>query len=351
MGLKSPQNLMNIAFIYIYYYYINMLNKVSILIKRLLIFTILFFFIGFNLFSDEDINIVDINIVIEEDQVQEEILITEEAPVLEDYPIVRNYPVMGKKHKYPSIFLIFYELHWNLLHTLTYNNGLTLVGMGVSTWAFIDLGIDWYWRNIGYTNKWIADSGYPFHYIGFVIPIVAPVITYLSGVIAKDDKLQIAGMALIQALAITSLFQASLKMITDRTLPGIVDRADGHIRNKSNRDFSGEFNWFSTNIMNGWPSGHTANAVAAAVVLSEIYSDNIWLKIGVYTYAAVMGFGVSLDAHWMSDVVAGALLGWAIGKTVAKSFKKLLERENKEKKNYDLSFYVHPNGLGVIIKL
>jgi membrane-associated phospholipid phosphatase len=40
--------------------------------------------------------------------------------------------------------------------------------------------------------------------------------------------------------------------------------------------------------------------------------------MAVYTYATFIGFGVTLYAHWASELIAGALIGYAIGKAVAK---------------------------------
>jgi hypothetical protein len=63
-----------------------------------------------------------------------------------------------------------------------------------------------------------------------------PVGTYVMGGVTHNEKLQVAGLALIQSLW-----------------------ADG-------------------------TAGHVATAIFAAAALSEIYKDNVWLKIGGYSY-------------------------------------------------------------------
>jgi membrane-associated phospholipid phosphatase len=74
----------------------------------------------------------------------------------------------------------------------------------------------------------------------------------------------------------------------------------------------------------------------------------LWLKICVYSYAALIGFGVTLDVHWVSEAVAGALIGYAAGKTAGKSFRQLLQgNENKD----NFSFYFTHNTIGVIIRI
>jgi membrane-associated phospholipid phosphatase len=184
-------------------------------------------------------------------------------------------------------------------------------------------------------------------YIGYVVPGLAPVSTYITGRFIKNEKLQMTGLALTQSFVLTFGIQSILKMSTGRALPGIVNELD-QTRSLRTDDFSGEFNWFNMNILGGWPSGHTANAFSAAATVAEIYHDNIPLKIGLYTYAILMGFGKSVSVHWMSEVFAGALIGYAIGKTVGRSYRKLFENDYE---NNQITFYATGNSLGLIISL
>jgi membrane-associated phospholipid phosphatase len=66
-----------------------------------------------------------------------------------------------------------------------------------------------------------------------------------------------------------------------------------------------------------FPSGHTSNAFALASVAQLHYG---W-KVGVPAYALAGLMGVSRiheDKHWLSDVVAGAALGYVVGRTVVR---------------------------------
>lgn len=60
-----------------------------------------------------------------------------------------------------------------------------------------------------------------------------------------------------------------------------------------------------------FPSGHTAEAFAAATFMAKEYGDqSIWYPIGAYTVATGIGaMRVLNNRHWGSDVLAGAGIG------------------------------------------
>jgi membrane-associated phospholipid phosphatase len=246
-----------------------------------------------------------------------------------------------------SLLTVFHNIGWNALHSITCNYGANFIGAGLGTWLFIGTGLDWKWNRLAYNNEWMPKTGSYFNYIGYAVPVVTPIALYLTGRGIKDEKLQITGLALTQSLALTMAIQTPLKIITGRTWPGIVDGWDSSLSKRSDRtdDYSGEFNWFNLDAIGGWPSGHTANAFTAAATIAQIYHDNLALKIAVYTYASLLGLGMSMYDHWASDVVAGALIGYAVGATVGKSFRNLREKTEKP-----VSFYVTTNSMGVILQ-
>ena len=65
-----------------------------------------------------------------------------------------------------------------------------------------------------------------------------------------------------------------------------------------------------------FPSGHTTQAFALASVISGHY-DDAWVKYSSYTVAGLVGIARSYhDAHFASDVLAGALVGTLVGQSV-----------------------------------
>jgi len=243
--------------------------------------------------------------------------------------------------------MVFHNVGWNVLHSFTYNYGLNFIGAGYGTVVSIKSGLDWKWNRLAYNNDWMPMIGGNANYIGYAVPALTPVVLYFTGLSIRNEKLQMTGLALTQSLMLTMLIQTPLKIATGRTWPGIVDGWDSPLSKRSDRtdDYSGEFNWFDLDAVGGWPSGHTANAFTAAATIAQIYHENTILKVAVYTYASLIGLGMSVYDHWASDVFSGALIGFAIGTTVGRSYRSSIdEKENK------VMFYATPNSVGVLIR-
>ena len=162
----------------------------------------------------------------------------------------------------------------------------------------------------------------------------APIGLYLYGYMEKNTDLQVAGLALGQSALLGWLTSAAFKVFTGRVAPIKLSDPDD-----VNGDF--RFGFLKGGINDGWPSGHTSTALAMATTLCELYPDNTVLHIGAFTYASLIGLGVSSRIHWASDVFSGALIGYAVGKTVGMSFKKLMKKKEKAQA---FNFSVAPSG-------
>jgi membrane-associated phospholipid phosphatase len=65
-----------------------------------------------------------------------------------------------------------------------------------------------------------------------------------------------------------------------------------------------------------FPSGHATQAFVVASVISA-HSDKFWVSASAYGLASLVAFArVYHNAHWTSDVVAGALVGTLVGRSV-----------------------------------
>ena len=63
----------------------------------------------------------------------------------------------------------------------------------------------------------------------------------------------------------------------------------------------------------GFPSGHTMAAFSIATIFAERYRRHRWVPWAAYGLAGLVGLSrITLQAHFPSDVFAGAVLGYSI---------------------------------------
>ena len=241
----------------------------------------------------------------------------------------------------PFFSTLFYQVGPNALHSFTDNYGINFALGVAATYGAVKSGIDWKWNRMAYDHLELAYSGLSAGIIGFVLPVVVPLGLYLYGRDQRNPEPQITGLALGQAGLLAVGITTTFKTFTSRSPPGILDnfRSRGDDRTD---DYSGDFRFgfLRRNAFNGWPSSHTAVAFAMAAVLAELYPEKTALVVGSYIYAGYIGLGMSLFGHWLSDVFAGALLGFAIGKSVGRSFTEISEGKIER-----FAFHVGPQGI------
>jgi len=74
-----------------------------------------------------------------------------------------------------------------------------------------------------------------------------------------------------------------------------------------------------------FPSGHTTEAFALASVIAGHYEET-WVACASYSVAGLVGVARSYHgAHFASDVLAGALIGTLVGKSVVARNSRLRE--------------------------
>lgn len=147
---------------------------------------------------------------------------------------------------------------------------------------------------------------------GFFVQVLLPIGIFLVGKWKKNTSLVRLGVAVAQAEIVAVLIVAVYKAFTGRMQPefltnfGVTDISNGF-----------QFGFLQHGIFWGWPSSHTAVAVAAMVVL-YLSLRNPALRILACTYAFLISAGAAVGFHWFSDVLAGAIVGALIGYVVSK---------------------------------
>jgi membrane-associated phospholipid phosphatase len=125
---------------------------------------------------------------------------------------------------------------------------------------------------------------------------------YLAGAVGNNDKATaVAQDGLAASLIASGIITPALKYATGRSRP---------------RENAGTANFKPFGGAASFPSGHATEAFALASVISAHY-DETWVKCSSYTMAGLVGLARTYhDAHFASDVLAGALIGTTVGQSI-----------------------------------
>jgi membrane-associated phospholipid phosphatase len=185
-------------------------------------------------------------------------------------------------------------------HTIRWYEPLAVIG-GIGLLSTLDQPIANRVRDgrsstaLSIANGW-ARIGTPVVYGPVTLGILA------GGLISHNSKVTHSGLRLAFSLALAGAAYGGLNSTFGRERPNA---------NTSAFDFDpGHFD-------RAFPSGHTTMAFAMATSLADDVHPT-WAKIGLY--GAATGVAVSRvyqEQHWFSDVVGGAVLGFASAKLVS----------------------------------
>jgi membrane-associated phospholipid phosphatase len=125
---------------------------------------------------------------------------------------------------------------------------------------------------------------------------------YVEGLLGDDERAKsVAKDGLIASLIAGGFVTPAVKFVAGRARP---------------REANGTFDFKPFSGASSFPSGHTTEAFAVASVIAAEY-DSRWIKGISYGTAVLVGFArVHHQAHFFSDVTAGALIGSAVGRAV-----------------------------------
>lgn len=138
----------------------------------------------------------------------------------------------------------------------------------------------------------------------------------LAGILFKKTKWVKSGGVGILVIAFSGIFVQALKHLIGRARPGM------HL---------GDLYFIGPNLLpNGYdsfPSGHTISSFTAAAFFSSLYPE---LKFPLYIVAASIALigRVVMGHHFLTDVLAGTVLGILIGLWSGKKFKNWIERSD-----------------------
>jgi membrane-associated phospholipid phosphatase len=123
---------------------------------------------------------------------------------------------------------------------------------------------------------------------------------YLSGILVRQSKLRDTGLLGAEALVDSLIVSEVFKVAAGRQRP-LEGDGGGHFFHGSD----------------GFPSGHTIETFALASVIAHQYHDNKAVVVLAYGLATMVGASrFSARQHFASDIVAGGVMGWFIGRHV-----------------------------------
>ena len=210
----------------------------------------------------------------------------------------------------------FYRFWQNLAKCFSRKNllwhalaiGLTLV--------LVMSGFDSWWFTSTRTSS-IFYLFIPAALLGFLVPVMLPIVLLALGRMRRDARLLNSAYALTQSATLAWGVSALYKAFTGRVHPMLFGTGSSQV------DISHifQFGFLRGGIFWGWPSSHTIVAFAIAATLLVLYPKSKWVKSAALVFALYVGIGVSLTIHWFSDFAAGAILGTLVGIVVGKAFK------------------------------
>lgn len=139
--------------------------------------------------------------------------------------------------------------------------------------------------------------------------------TTITAFALHNDKLKQTVIIWATSLLMNSIVTDQLKKTFQRHRPNTGDP-------------SNVFDWRGgPGINNSFPSAHTSNAFTTATVFATMYKDKKWVSPVAYTLAAAVGLSrIYKNAHWASDVLAGAAVGFLSAKSINVLYKVASDR-------------------------
>lgn len=190
-----------------------------------------------------------------------------------------------------------------------------------ATYLLVVSGLDWNYF-MATRNPLLQTLLFPAAVIGGIVPLLLPIVLYLKRERLAAGAVTLAG---VTGWAVSSIYKA----FTGRAHPDMIS-----LVNPVQNSAEFHFGFLERGIFWGWPSSHTTVAFAMSVALIYIYrnanSKKLWVTYVAILYALYIGIGVSTNIHWLSDVVAGALIGSVIGLGCASIFKEKFNLVNKK---------------------
>lgn len=202
-----------------------------------------------------------------------------------------------------------------------------LLGLAASvgfTYLLIVSDFDWDWAVFNNEHELLVWMASPIVLIGMFVPIVIIARFYRKSRRTGKKEARLQYFRALYSFLFTYGLMTLLKVFTNRVDMepfepiGTINTSD-----QFRFGFMNSNSWWES-FSEGWPSGHTLIAVGMAIAIHPLLKSKFWRSVNI-VYPIAMGLSVSTAYHWVSDVVAGGILGIIVGVYFARYQKKSME--------------------------
>lgn len=139
------------------------------------------------------------------------------------------------------------------------------------------------------------------------------------GLLTGSGREKGTSVMLAEALVTSSIWTGAIKAISGRPRPREVTPGENDWEGP---EFVGD-DGSPRQLLLSFPSGHSTGAWAMATILAHQYPTHRVIPILAYAGATAMSYSrIAVNAHWLSDVVVGAVIGIGSARTVVSAHER-----------------------------
>jgi len=170
------------------------------------------------------------------------------------------------------------------------------------------------------------------------------------GFIFRNIKMQTTFLLATQSYICSDILSGTFKGIFGRQRPNYIDPSTHEPQPRFHGPFQKPRDSTGHKISTtSFPSGHTIAAFSAATVYAMQYKNHALVPVLAYSAATLIGLSrITENKHWISDVFAGAAVGYISGRLVVNNYHRRAKQNFSNGKKGFLSFNFQYNN-GVIM--
>lgn len=204
------------------------------------------------------------------------------------------------------------DLHKRILEPLRFPYSMAHAAAILLTLYLVLSGLDWHYFEA--TRGSIQQFGLSAAIIGFFVPILVPVGLYAVGYLRESPRTRFFATAIAQSEMVAYLISITYKAFTGRMQPEFYTALNTM---DNSRDFN--FGFLQHGVFWGWPSSHASVALAMVGAVLILFPRHRPLQMLAISYGVFIALGVSVSIHWLSDALAGTIIGLTVGIAIARA--------------------------------